>query len=546
MNAIKKTTVTMLMALAFSPAIAQQDFNFNDVVGMFSDTSHVGPNAGTATVGEAHFDCMSRMPDAAQESRGITSTAYEDYRSCMADYVPFKVPGDGDVGSCASQTVTWGQCSATLPSIPGGASFSVRNTLDPENYEGFASFQCSDGNITYQSGGCSRAVNECDAGEVVNWPVTYPSWAQENPSEVYEDKFGHSRHTPKDRCYSRMPGALSGFLTQARGTTPEIADPNRYVVGAAEAPKRCFDGEWLDEPGSGPTNCEYIPKNCEATTFETPRGCTFELPDGEHDEIFNDSNPNPQNSEGFVVAYCWDGEWEIRNQSCILSCEASVSSRSWSGDDPRSCGHGQRSLPNRLPPGGTMIVNNNVSGMDGSTVYACDDGVLDVSSDSCEPQSCDGVSAYSWSGSGGAQCSHSARSKSDSHGATYTVNVGSLTSEARGYAEHRCSYGEWSVISDYCAANQIDICRYEPGTSTRLECQNAGGSYNDATETCCFAGDNGINCGGTPPPPPSGPGCPGVMPPDCDSSLYVCDCDCGYWRVTPNRSGDIRPPNHCV
>lgn len=546
---IKNKLIIPLMALLSLPALAQQDFSLNDVVGTFAGTSHIGPYANTKTVTEAHFTCMSEMPDAVLGSSNYTSSGYDDYRGCMADYVPFKEPGAGEEGACTAQSVTWGQCSADVPALPDGTLFSARNSLNTEQYEGFASFQCSEGQLVYQSGGCSRAVTECEAGEVVSWPVTSPAWAQESPETQFTDKFGVVRHTPKDICYGRMPEALSGFLMQAKATTPEMAEPQRYVMGSAEAPKRCFDGEWLDQPGSGALRCDYVPKSCQAMTYTTPKGCEFELPDGEHDEVFLDSNPEPALSIGAVQAHCWDGEWEIKASSCTLSCAQTASSRTWSGDDSRACRHNNHSSSSRIPPGGQFIVSNITAGMDGQTNYLCVDGEVNVHSDQCLPQECGAISAAQWSGHDGASCDHDAKVPSpDSkrHDGRVTLSYrGNLPNgdEVTGRRSYVCKYGEWGVSQEECTSGTRKVCNYDPtDPTTEQDCLSKGGTYDNVTDTCCISSGSEKNCTPGTPSPPGGLCGVTPMPFECTTMGMNCDCDCGYWRAWT----DPRQKQECV
>jgi hypothetical protein len=538
-----KSIILPLLILLSPSVVAQQDFSLNDVVGTFAGTSHVGPYANTKTVSEAHFVCMAEMPDGTTATSSFTSSGYSDYRGCMADYVPFKVPGAGEAGSCVAQTVSWGQCASDIPALPDGSLFSARNTENPDAYEGFASFQCSEGELVYQSGGCSRAVTECEAGEVVDWPVTTPAWAQESPSTPFIDKFGVERHTPKGRCYGRMPEALSGLLMQAKATTPEMSAPERYLMGAAEAPKRCFDGEWLDQPGDGTLRCDYIPKSCDAMTYQHPKGCEFDIPAGEHDEVFTNAKPKPSKSIGGVQAHCWDGEWEIKAASCTLSCAQSAPARTWTGSDAKACRHNNHSGGGRLAPGEVFVVNNIADGMIGSTSYECNDGQVDFQSDECNPIGCDGIGGDSWTDNVGRVCSHRSYSSSDLGNKEHDSFVG-LSSAIpvdggvmHGFARYLCKYGEWKTVGKECDFKRDDFCVYNPGEgpSTEEECLAAGGSYDELTETCCISDGEESSCNPAEPNPPStNPGCMasvGPMPNECQQVGINCDCECGYWRT---------------
>jgi hypothetical protein len=458
-----------------APASADVDVP-SSVMGMFQNPGYTGPQANTLTVSEAHRTCAASLPSGDKLTESYDSDYYDSYKGCMSQYVPFRVSGQGLPGSCSSRTVSWGECSATLPPMREGTTFTAQSTFGSSDFEGFATFKCSGSEISYLSGGCTAVVQPCEEGQVVEWDVTSPLWADENSTPVFTDRFGVVRHTPKDKCYARMPGALSGEYVRTPPTVNEMKEPARYNFGTSQSGQRCFNEEWLPED---PQNCNYIPRTCEAMVYEHPTGCTYEIPAGEHDEVFNSNSPQPQNSVGSVQAHCWDGNWEIKSSSCALSCEQSIPAATWeadpdiwetSGTTARSCTHSVQGFAERIPPGVSHVISNEAQGMNGSASYSCDNGNIVQTSTLCNPDACDNqIEANSWSSEDGlAACSHpSFPAKSPfSHGDTseanyYGTNIGADdATDTEGAIYYKCEFGEVLVDDSYClrAVGPVGIC----------------------------------------------------------------------------------------
>lgn len=464
----------------------------NDVVGMFADIGVEGIYKGTRTVTEAHGICLKETSIGSEVSNAVDGDYHSAYKTCMAQYVPFKISGVDLAGSCASQTVSWGQCQATVPASPEGASVSAQNKVDTQNFEGYATFQCTAGSLSFVSGGCSRAVKECADGQIVNWPVTTPLWADESSVTPYIDKYGEPVHKPKSRCYARMPSATSGELHNPTPTVPEMMEPERYNMPGSTSPQRCFDSKWLAEQGSGTTVCEYIPKNCEAQTI-SHNGCTFSLPAANHDTVHSDNKPSPFNSIGSVEGYCFDGEWKIKARSCALSCGATIDPYSWKGSDAnRACQHDGLSPTERVTPGMNIVIPNKVDGMLGSVTYRCQNGSFNNISEPCEPKGCtDGIAAHSWTGADGSQCQHNAISGSQwQNGQTAIVSSNSDPFSASGWASYTCQYGEMTIqpgLSE-CSTTGGPLCDM---TTPPKTCENG----RDIDGKCCEVVDGTLLCG---------------------------------------------------
>lgn len=469
-----RTTICAFFAIALintqyaQASNLKNTLNPNDVVGMFAEVgSAPGPRSGEKTVTEAHSYClrnsissMSFQRSNAQDINNTNDPSYHsNYKNCMAQFVPFKQEGIDSVGSCPTQTVSWGQCQGTFTAAPLGATVTVKNLNNDNEYEGYASFKCESGTPVYVAGGCSRAVKECASGQIVSWPVTTPLWADESSATEYRDKYGEVIHLPKDRCYARMPFSTSGELHSVSPTTPEMMEPQRYNMAGSTSSQRCFDSKWMPE-SSGPQNCEYIPKNCAAQSVNH-NGCGFSLPASEHDTIYVDNSPSPQGSLGAVEAYCFDGTWKIKARSCQLSCAVNVSPYTWSGSDPRSCQHNGLSQSSRLTPGDHIVIENASPGMIGSVTYRCDNGNLVSLSKPCEPQSCNTVSSANWAGNGH-NCNHKEINSNWSHGSNIRVSTETSILVSFGFRGYQCRYGEMIATNEACDGGPIECDNTDP------------------------------------------------------------------------------------
>lgn len=138
MSRLKKGIFIAMSVLSFAGTVhASEEAN---VVGLFAEPGYVGIKAGDKTMTEANAYCLGQSSDGSQAQESLDSDFYDSYQSCMKDFVPFKNAGVGSAGSCLTQTVQWGECSAT---VTGGASGSVRavsNIFNTEMYEGTGSF----------------------------------------------------------------------------------------------------------------------------------------------------------------------------------------------------------------------------------------------------------------------------------------------------------------------------------------------------------------------------------------------------------------------
>lgn len=497
---IVKRSLFLIPLLFVGNAYAQQNFTTSDVLGLFADVGTRGYRAETLTVDQAHLQCVSETNSGDELAQSFDADYYAVYKICMSTYVPFKLAGTGEIGSCSSESVSWGQCSATVPSVPEGAVFSARNTLNTDLFEGFASFSCIGGNLTFQTGGCSASVQPCDPNEVVNWEVTTPLWADESTATVFEDQFGQVRDTPKSRCVGLMAGALSGQVVNARPTIPEMIEPQNYDMIGSVAPKRCFNGEWLADSTLLNKKCEYIPKTCEARSYTNPQGCVFDFPSGEHDEIFISTSPLPQNSVGSTQAYCFDGEWEVKSTSCAVSCDATIPTKLWSSatTNERSCSHPSFNTGSRLAPGVSLSRLNEAPGMIGSASYQCINGSI-VSNQSdwlCEPVKCEQtIGNYNWTGDDGSQCGHIGYNYNASleFNGTLSRSSDNPMFDNVGQANYTCKFGELILTSDSCSNGGLSpACNAFNVTPDDWSlCQSIGINYGN---TCCFIESGTRSC----------------------------------------------------
>lgn len=496
-NPILKLSISALFAvstLSNAESVDLDNFSTSDVVGMFADIGVIGAKAGEKTVTEAHVICLNALPSSelsSLEASKYDGDSHSSYKQCMAEYVPFRVTGDLAGSVCPIQDVKWGECEATLPSQPDGETFSIRNAVNTDMYEGFSNYQCSGGDWKYLGGGCSRAANKCEEGEVVSWAVTTPLWADPDINTPFVDKFGITRHSPKGSCYASMPEVPSGKILSPNPTVTEMTEPERFNFGTSVSHQRCFDKEWIAEPAAGAFSCEYIPKSCTQTTYtHKASGCEFNIEPGEHDAVFTSLSPLPENSVGSVTAHCWDGKWEVKSAFCSKSCSAKVPKKAWSPLDNsvgRTCFHGEKGYPERLVPDSSLIISNEREGMQGSSSYVCNNGTLENTDEVCAPKGCGNLPASSWTVNGNT-CSHPTVSGEYVHGDIVNQNVGDIFSEKEGFVSYTCSFGEYVMNPGATCAEK---------TNPEPECDNTGtakcpddAAFNDGF--CCSEEANGV------------------------------------------------------
>ena len=438
-----KSLLSVLLLSASLPSVA------DTILGEFAPPGYVGTKAHTLTMIDAHTVCLNEA-GVGYTATSVTTNSFETtYRVCMKEYTPFRTSGEGIGGDCSTQSVSWGQCGGVVNSGYQGLSSFVRNTSNTDDYEGYANFMCVDNNWVYLSGGCSKTADVCEAGLVTQWGVTSPLWADIDPDTVYTDKYGQVRHKPKVNCAAKMERAYSGDYVEQYVTSPET-DLGRYN-SQSNAPFRCFDGAWNREPIDG-GNCGYEPKSCDAKSV-TYNGCSFDIPALSHDEIYIDSTPTPFSSIGHAEAYCFDGQLEIKSQSCQLSCESNFPSRQWlpeSASDAGQCMHTNFSSPSRMSPGSTRLIENEEIGMKGNVTYTCNNGTVSTTSSTCKPQPCESIPAGTWFGSDGSFCQHEAVSGFWEDGEVLFKESELDMFISTGVAKYSCAGGVMTMTESVC------------------------------------------------------------------------------------------------
>lgn len=480
------------------------NINLSDVVGKFADVGYVGPYAETKTVDQAHEICLSLLGTG--ESAAVTTNdAFNDfYKKCMSDYVPFKTVGTGSLNQCLGKTVSWGKCESFVGSTADGQILSVKNTTD--GFEGYAQFSCSSGALQYLSGACSAVADDCEEGSIAEWPVTSPLWADSSSATVYVDKYGENRSIPKASCKASMPKSQSGQLINAVPSSSMMPADQSYDMASSNSAQRCFNSKWQYDPTAGGSSCTYVPKSCKAQTL-AHNGCSFTIPEIPHDTIYSNASPSPFMSSGSMEVYCFDGEIEIKQASCQVSCSNSIPATTWSGSDPKSCRHDIYPTPLPVAPGVKILVPNVEAGMSGSISYTCQNGTLVQKDSTCEPKSCDHINAKNWG-----QCSHqSITGITWKHGDTYQVDSATNVFTSTGTVSYQCVYGGLSsgedgsmdmIGSPSCQDTQPPQCDANPTTppSTCVGGVQVG-------NVCCLIGSDGT------------PQCSTFDPPDATSSI---------------------------
>jgi hypothetical protein len=481
------------------------------VTGQFAAKGYIGSKSGTLTLMEAQNTCLEDRLGSTSNS-AVVGDFEAQYKSCMKDFVPFKTGSHTASGNCGSETVTWGTCSATIDAGDEGAMLYIGNQLKTEDFEGSAAFRCSSNKWEYLSGGCGRVAYACEEGHLVDWAVTSPDWADDRIGTPYKDKYGDTRHTPKANCEAKMPYALSGKFYNVKPTSPET-DAELYDFKQI-APFRCFNDSWLNEPlGAG--DCEYIPKRCKAKVYNYD-GCGYSIGAGEHDEILIVDNPTPSLSEGSIEAYCWDGEWEVKSESCELSCNGNFGENTWLGSDPRACAHRNTALSTRIAPNTNYVIDNETLGMVGAISYLCSNGTTTASNEYCEPKDCTDISANDWGDNN--ECSHEYKSFNTQlggrtlHGDSVTINSEeslSIGGNFMGETTYLCQYGEFETSNQVCAEGigslSESICVGSPADLPVVEPTLPGGGadlnrcksgWSEVNGMCCIVkyGNGGLEC----------------------------------------------------
>lgn len=498
----------------YSEYLERKNAIIENVSGTFSGAT--GPQANTLTFSQAHIKCTEqgkilgsgRIRDKGTDISSAGDLKVSFYNSCMAKYAPFLEEQEG-VDSCSAEKVEWGDygsgktCFAELAeiaefktkskSISADSSVLVQNQNNTDSFQGFARVVCEEGNIKVLDSQCTLVPDPCEAGDIIGdpdrlpsrykdnenwrtshlWPVTEPNWAKPNaaPFVVSGDPKNIDRAKEfknkvalgqrQDYCYAQLSSSNAGTLNTSFPVksgdlivNPKIDNTDAFFDKEnSNGVFRCFDGEFYNEGSS----CQYVEQSCDSTTISVPNGkgqsCSFNLPNQKHNATFTNRNPLPENSLGHVKAFCWDGQWEIWEESCNLSCENSVSGDNWNSEDGdvQSCNHSAKVFTGRTAPTAILTINNENKLLDGSKSYKCDNGEWVNQSQSCMPKSCTNLSANNWSSSTDptVSCSHQSLGYSTPHNKTISTSANNGSNATVGYISYQCRYGEFVDITDY-------------------------------------------------------------------------------------------------
>lgn len=463
--------------------------------------------SGKYTFSEAHINCTKELSIAGADFSG-TMTA-EAYNICMGRYYPFLEDVVPENTCDAVANFEWGditskidpntgnliayKCIADVPAIADGSSYLAENdkTLsNQEKLQGFAKLTCRNKKIEIVDAKCTLIPEPCKPNDTIGdpnyldsryklndnwkeshlWPITQPEWAVPNaPSYVvpddpkgvdrtklFQDKVNNGEReyycrATLDNTNAGTTGVQFDIKSGDQIINPNIDNnPKFFEAGSTNSIWRCFDGEFYKESAT----CQYKAQSCKDKTVFVSNGkgknCSFDLKQQAHGEIYVARNPLPQNSTGYVKAFCWDGEWEIWEESCSLSCEASLSNRSWehSPSEPELCAHGAKSFPSRTRPSDILTIDNENIKMNGSVSYLCDNGDWKIETQFCKPKSCTNLGANSWNVNG-AICSHTSLNYVLEHNEKIKTVSTNATDEAVGSITYQCRYGTFVDITGY-------------------------------------------------------------------------------------------------
>lgn len=471
---------------------ARKKFIEENITGKFTGTA--GINSGTLTFSQAHIECTKRESLTGNNSFGGDMEA-SAYNACMANYAPFLDSSEG-VGSCGSDRIEWGDfgtganCYADVSDLEDGQSFLFENENSADAYQGFAKITCNSGTLEIIDSKCDLVPDPCLAGDTIGhpdrlparykendnwrsshlWPITEPMWARpdsgsyvipQDPrgidrSQQFKDKVASGDR--EDYCYATIspmnPGSAGATFPMQSGdlvVNPDLDNSDAYFDNdRSNGVWRCFDGEFYNE-GS---NCQYEVQSCDATTVNVSNGagqfCQFNLPFQQHNSVFTSRDPSPENSIGSVKAFCWDGNWEIWEESCNLSCNNSFSDNSWLSNDgdPEQCRHSAKNYPSRTAPTSVVTINNENNKMEGNVSYTCNNGTWNVSNEVCKPKECNTLSANTWVVDG-AVCNHKTLEYVTPHNETVKTSANNPSNENVGVITYQCRYGNFVDITNY-------------------------------------------------------------------------------------------------
>jgi hypothetical protein len=459
---LKKIIVLgLLLAFNFSASATSVVYTYDNIVPQDGATAAIpfeyttsgithpdfpaaGTNSGTKTFIAANDFCnnVGGNGDSAILINNTETDAYKYFVACMNQFFPFSEDVNYGGADCANEAVTWGgNCSGDSGIAHNGFNAIVNNDTNANTFQGYATFECKDGNWIYDNGSCVKLPKPCPAADV-SWPITDPAWASStgDPSQP--------RFDPQPDCTATLPASLSGiqFVDQlATHVTPATVDFSDYYDGVdSKATLRCFNGDWITESSV----CIYRPLNCNAQAYTTADGCTFDLPVVAHNSTMLVNSPLPTNSVGSVTAFCWNGSLEVIAESCKLSCGNTFPARTWASQyagDPERCIHAVNALGSRTAPDDSQTIVNTNSKLNGSFTYKCNDGFWEDNGQSCNPKNCVGVPAASFLGvdsNDGANkiCTHVGQTDTIDHNTNVSITSDNLPS-AFGVKDYTCEYG---------------------------------------------------------------------------------------------------------
>tara|TARA_B100000700_G_scaffold71271_1_gene79284 strand:- start:50683 stop:53328 length:2646 start_codon:yes stop_codon:yes gene_type:complete len=401
--------------------------------------------------------------------RKNTDDSYTVFTGCMDSFKPYKDPED-DYETCSSQTKVWSSnCSATVPSGGVGETHVVYHDQTGDNYQGSAKYTCLQGQWVLEDPVCINMPDNCPDNAEASWAVTAPEWAVKGGDST------NPRYSPKPDCTATMSKAITGKVEKSVAQDGVLNDaitpwePVYYDNNYADL--KCFNGEWKPY-ADGEQVCIYEPKGCPATKYVTEDGCTFNLTNADHNQEITINNvQSPAKSQGQVSAFCWDGEWEIKNEACELSCLNDFEPRTWASTPAtsRSCYHAADPAPSITPttrtaPGSTNRILNQTNGLIGEVVRKCEDGFWKIESEYCRPENCSGISGGTWNVNGNT-CEHAPNSNVILHGGS--IDLPSITSDLNGTKHYYCEFGTIKENSAYdtckdfgdkrCYANEPEL-----------------------------------------------------------------------------------------
>ena len=295
--------------------------------------------ASCSTQSQSWSSCSGTVPGVAHGSSSTAGNTNSNYSgsatySCNNGSWSLGSQSCAALAGCSSQSRSWGSCSGTLSSVGHGSSSTAGNTA--ANYSGSATYSCSNGAWSLGANSCTGTAS-CSAQS--------QSWGS---------------------CSGTVPAASHGGSSTAGNVNGSYSGSATYS---------CNNGSW----SLGNQSCTYTPPaNCSAQ-WGYWGSCSGVISGTSHGSWSSAGN-SAANYSGSASYYCNNGSWSLGGQSCTYSPPPAGCSQT-----PVSWGGGCSGLLSAISHGGSASARSSEPGYSGSASYSCNNGAINLMSQSCSP-----------------------------------------------------------------------------------------------------------------------------------------------------------------